>query len=174
MIGGTRPVPLEIKRANGNPGCRPLNENEPVHERGIPDQPLLLSEDAKAHWDRLAPILHKARVLTVADAETLGALCESLARYYRAEKHLAEEGEIIYAKAKSSRATRPYQNPWLTVSREALSRVLAIGTEFGLTPSSRCRIKVPLGTEESNPLSVYLGGARVDLESPAEEEPEIS
>lgn len=163
MVQPTKPS--SQRSAEGNRSKKPFNENRPTPDRGIPAMPKGLSPAAKTHWRRIAPILDKARILTLADGETLGALCESLARYYKAERKLQKEGEIV--DGGDTREGRSYKNPWLMVSQDALKTVLSIGMEFGMTPSSRCRVDVPPVTDADDPISLYLDAARVGVD-PAE------
>ena len=55
-MAGRKPKPTEMKRAQGNPGRRPLNNNEPK-PTGIPQCPSHLNEVAKREWRRIAPEL---------------------------------------------------------------------------------------------------------------------
>src|SRR5689334_3828108 len=51
---GPAPKPTAIKKIQGNPGKRPLNENEPQLEPGIPECPDYLDEIARKEWARIA------------------------------------------------------------------------------------------------------------------------
>ena len=54
MQPGVRPKPTVLKVLNGNPGKRPLNENEPQFSKKIPDCPKYIQDDgiAYAEWNR--------------------------------------------------------------------------------------------------------------------------
>ncbi len=48
---GRKPVPTYLKVIRGNPGKRPLNENEPVPDGALADPPEWMSESQKAGWN---------------------------------------------------------------------------------------------------------------------------
>ena len=57
MIRGRKPIPTVLKRRAGNPGKRPLNENEPEPEPGAPEPPSHLNAEAREVWDWLTVCL---------------------------------------------------------------------------------------------------------------------
>ena len=79
MITGRPPKPTVLKVLAGNPGKRRMNAQEPnagdIDTRVPPE----LSEAAKGHWQRLAPMLAKSGVLKQSDRDLLFCYCESYA-----------------------------------------------------------------------------------------------
>ena len=63
----------------GNPGKRPLNEDEPKPEAAISDCPPELSPSARKEWDRLSAELGALRMLTNLDRAALAAYCTAYA-----------------------------------------------------------------------------------------------
>ena len=61
---GRRPKPTRLKQLTGNPGKRPLNENEPKPEPNIPECPPELGPLAQREWNRLVGELGPLRILT--------------------------------------------------------------------------------------------------------------
>jgi phage terminase small subunit len=51
---GRPPKPTALKVLEGNPGKRPLNQNEPKPEKKAPNCPSWLLPDAKKEWRRLS------------------------------------------------------------------------------------------------------------------------
>jgi len=160
---GRKPLPTQMKVLAGNPGRRPLNPAEPsapAHSGRCPRW--VPRGEARAVWARLAPVLLRSQVLTELDEQALGLTCCAIADYLDARAippqatiraigaALAEDPdqgalvvEALLARAKSS-----------TSQLRAATALLA---EFGLTPSSRSRIKVsPAGGDD--PLDVFLRG----------------
>src|SRR5205085_7950964 len=76
---GRRPKPTRLKMLTGNPGKRPLNQDEPKPEASIPDCPPELSPAARQEWDRLAAELGALRMLTNLDRAALAAYCTAYA-----------------------------------------------------------------------------------------------
>ena len=65
---GRKPKPTALKKLEGNPGKRPLNELEPLPQVTMLRCPNWLEPEAKKEWRRLAPVLIGAGILTGADA----------------------------------------------------------------------------------------------------------
>lgn len=135
---GPAPKPTALKRLEGNPGRRPLNEREPQPARGArPSAPKWLSEAARAEWRRVVRDLHDTGVLTTIDLAVLEGYCVSYARWRAAESVLATSPEVV-----ESDKGNLYMNPWLGVGRTALRDMLRFAQELGMTPSARSRLQV--------------------------------
>jgi hypothetical protein len=70
-VAGRRPKPAALKLVTGNPGKRPLPQDEPVAVAGWPDKPEKLGKIASAEWDRLARLLDGELRLGKADGPHL-------------------------------------------------------------------------------------------------------
>src|SRR5882672_4123384 len=92
---GPAPKPTALKRAEGNPGKRPLNHSEPQPRPTAPRCPDHLDERAKKEWKRLVPILRRMKVLTEADWMALANLCQTWSTLVKAQEKLTEMG-ILY------------------------------------------------------------------------------
>jgi P27 family predicted phage terminase small subunit len=115
----------------GNPGKRPLNQNEPEPQPGEPGMPPYLSAAAKAKWQQLTPILLGMGVLTVADGDALALYCETWANYVRSIRTLRSKK----ATPADREAARRERNNCFGVMEKMFAR-------FGLTPADRSRIHV--------------------------------
>jgi phage terminase small subunit len=91
-----RPKPTRLKLLTGNPGKRPLNNNEPHPEVAIPDCPLELGPVAKQEWDRMAAQLGPLRMITQLDRAALASYCAAyaLGRGDPGHPDLRRDGEI--------------------------------------------------------------------------------
>jgi P27 family predicted phage terminase small subunit len=136
-LRGPAPKPTAIKKAEGNPGKRKLNTQEPQPVPGAPECPDHLDAVAKKEWSRLSEILLAMKVLTEADYIALGNLCQAYSTLIDAQKHL-NKGGILF------KTPNGYvqQNPLLGIIRAQMNIVNGLVREFGLTPSSRTRIAV--------------------------------
>ena len=85
MRPGRKPKPTADKAARGNPGRRPLNQNEPQFA-GRAKMPRWLSDAAKKEWRRLAPELERIGVLTMAGETAFAIYCQSVGEYIDAVK----------------------------------------------------------------------------------------
>lgn len=123
----------------GNPGKRPLNDREPTLPPAIPECPEYLDDEAKAEWFRTAKVLSDMGLLSLADRSALAAYCVVYSRWVHAEEQVKKFGSIV----KSPEKGFPMKSPYLTVADQALESMRKFMVEFGLTPSSRSRIRVP-------------------------------
>ena len=73
---GMKPKPSEIKKAEGNPGGRPLchNNTRPPDPKSL-DLPELLDEVARREWWAIAPELQAMGLLTLVDKSALAMYC---------------------------------------------------------------------------------------------------
>lgn len=143
----TKFKPTKLKILEGNPGRRPLNENEPNPIPIAPECPNWLLDDAKKEWKRLAPELERLGLLTIIDKAAFAGYCQSYAKWKAAEEFIKKNGTTyrIPKKDKSGKVVSVYIAPFpeVAIANQSLKQVRAFATEFGLTPSSRGRIYLP-------------------------------
>jgi P27 family predicted phage terminase small subunit len=136
---GRKPKPTTLKVLAGNPGRRPLNKHQLQVPVEVPECPDYLDDEAKAEWFRMAKVLQDMGLLTQADRTALAAYCVAYSRWMAAEAQVRRLGTIV----KSPLKNFPMKSPYLTVADQALETMRKFMVEFGLTPSSRSRIRVP-------------------------------
>ena len=137
-MAGRPPKPTKLKMLQGNPGRRPLPENEPQPTVAIPTRPGWLSVEAKHEWRRLAPELERLELLTLVDRGAFAAYCQSWGLYVDAVKDLLENG-TIFVTAKGYQSPRPSVGMMVKM----LSAMSRFGGKFGLSPSDRAKIDLP-------------------------------
>jgi len=150
---GRKPKPTAMRILQGNPGKRALNDREPVPPRGMPECPEYLDPVAQAEWARTADILHEMGLLSLADRTALAAYCTAYSRWIHAEDQVRKFGAIV----KSPEKGFPMKSPYLTIAEQSLETMRKFMVEFGLTPSSRSRIRVPEGGGAQDELELFLG-----------------
>jgi len=84
----------------------------------------------------LTPLLKELGVLGDVDRDALAAYCVKYSEWVEATGMVKDKGMILSGK------NGAYTNPAVWIAAKALKQMIAIGTEFGMTPSSRSRIKV--------------------------------
>lgn len=154
-MAGRKPKPTPLKKLEGNPGKRKLNEKEPEPGNGMPTCPKWLLPDAKREWRRLARKMNQMGVLTVVDRAAFAAYCQSYARWKEAQDQLNSEG-ATYETENGMR--RP--SPWVAICNTEQRLMMQAAGEFGLTPSSRSRIVAGGGgsKESEDEMEALLGG----------------
>lgn len=152
---GRKPKSTSQRKLDGNPGKRPLNENEPHHDPpadsfDTPPAELVDAPIAVAEWRRLAPLLRRARQVTEADRSALVALCLEWSRYLDATKKVRDTGLVVQTKS-----GYPMPNPYLPIATKALAACNKLWPELGLTPSSRSRVKTDGPPAADDPWSEF-------------------
>lgn len=143
---GRKPQPTALKLLRGNPGQRPINDAEPQFTVRLPTPPTQLSESAKSIWRREGRRLVQAGVFTVADAAAFAAWCQSYARWLEMVEMLNRTGPIL----RIDESPGFKINPLVAAVRDAQADFIRAGVEFGLTPSSRTRVKTMMQTKPSS------------------------
>jgi P27 family predicted phage terminase small subunit len=134
---GRKKTSAKILQLRGNPGRRRINDAEPKPETGVPKKPDFLTETAKKYWNYHAKRLDKAGILSRVDLGILAAYCTAVATLDKAEKMLAEHGYT-----QTTLQSGEKKSPWVLIAKEARDQIRSIGSELGVTASSRARIKV--------------------------------
>ena len=117
---GRRPKPTALKLLQGNPGRRPIDDSrEPKPDLALPQCPDELHGAGLREWNRIVPELYKVGLLTKIDQGMLLGYC--LARHRLAEA-VAEDD--------------------FRKERAALEIMHRYMVEFGMSPSSRSRVKI--------------------------------
>lgn len=132
---GPQPQPTALKIERGNPGQRPLNQDEPQlapASRAVPDG---LDGRAKEEWLRLVDELTDKGVLTVGDMSAFEEYCRLVGD--------VDTYERLIAKLVKRKGGREYAHSlgypnYLLKLRTQLRQQAA---HLGLTPSSRSGVK---------------------------------
>ena len=127
---------VEQRALEGLPG---KSRVAPVVEKGeVPECPKWLTGIAEEEWNRVAPALHAAGLLTGLDVSALVGYCACYAKWRQAEQQLAEEGLTILTPNGSTQI-----HPCQSISNQAQKLLLSWVKAFGLSPDSRGRMELP-------------------------------
>ncbi len=131
------PQPTAIAKLRGNPGHRPLAENEPQpRDLGrCPDPPGSLDDYEREVWDEIAPMLYEMGVLTVVDVDALATYCRAKVRYIDANEIISVDGHTRLGSAGNT-----VVHPEIYVMEKAATEMHRIWQNFGMTPAARTRI----------------------------------
>lgn len=145
-IRGRKPKPVELKELQGNPGKRalPARRSRQQARRQAPSAPAWLAEEAQREWRRMAHTLVSMRVLTDTDMTALAAYCDAYGRWLEARVLLDRDGLLVDTGTGSQKV-----HPAWTIANQAMTQMRAFMVEFGLTPSSRSRVRVDAPAEKS-------------------------
>jgi len=142
MAKGRPPKPTAIKILNGNPGNRELNKSEPgytkINAENIPPCPETLNKNGKKEWDRICILLGEFGILTEADQTAMMLYCQYFGIWIEAMDKIKSLGMIW-----KSQSGYPMPSPYIAIANKAEEKVRHYSSEFGMTPSSRSRMKAP-------------------------------
>ena len=141
---GRKPKPTALKVLEGNPGKRPLNNNEPKPEKKSPKCPSWLEPEAKKEWRRMSKILEELGILTEIDASAFSGYCQAYARWKEAEEFLTKHGTIF-----KTPSGYIQQVPQVSIAQTYLKIMKDFCSEFGLTPSARSRIHAAVDKKDT-------------------------
>lgn len=133
---GPAPKPTALKRLNGNPGHRPLNDDDLTVPASVPEAPENLCPAARDVWYRLGAKLASHGLITDLDEAAFAVLCESYAAYLELIVLARKDGPLVMVNG------QPVPNPYLCRSDKEAAKVQKLLAEFGLTPSSRARLNI--------------------------------
>lgn len=115
-------------------------EREALEEMPPPDW---LSEDAKAEWLRVVPILAQRRILTEADLGSVENYCMAMGTVREMEREIQRIGAVqkVYKMDKEGNSflVAIRKNPAVAIQSDAVNRARLLATELGCTPVSRSR-----------------------------------
>lgn len=160
-----------MKLAEGNPGKRPLNRREPTVNAALPSCPTWLAKEAKREWRRLARELNAAGLLATVDRAALAAYCQLWARWVAIEAELVltvpgKDGKPVpkYKMVGSTDKGYEFVNPLFGLALQTLKAMKQYMVEFGMTPSSRSRIRIDAPQEEKSLAEILFEGVMQDLD----------
>lgn len=127
---GPAPKPTALKKLQGNPGQRKLNESEPqpklLTDAKCPTQ--ITNEHAKGLWTYLAPKLCAHNLLTEIDLHAFESLCVTYGRWRHFEELVGSE--------------KYPDKGWIAAARNYQLQFYRWCGEFGLTPAARSRLSI--------------------------------
>lgn len=131
---GPAPKPTKLKALQGNPGKRPLNENEPEPTGEVKKPYGYVKHQPKISklWDKYAPVLKEMGLLTPADELAFIMMLRHAQICHDAWFHIRTEGIIRYDEQGIER-----KHPAMQIIRDNSSALLRYMAKFGFTPSDR-------------------------------------
>jgi len=160
-VPGRKPKPTNIKRLEGNPGKRPLNELEPEPMIDIPPCPPHLSDIAKIEWDRITRELEVVGIISQLDMVVVAGYCQDYARWVELEQNIKTDGifiEIEYLNKKGDVfLTKKVINPAVVEARHVLQQLRMYASELGLSPVARPKLQSGLKKKSKDLMGDIIG-----------------
>jgi P27 family predicted phage terminase small subunit len=135
---GRKPKPSHLRVVDGNPGRRPLNEDEPQTKAEIPDAPPhWLSDTAKDVYTTTLKDCPEG-LLRDLDLSMFARWCFHHDQFRQAQDAVSRYGQFV----KNGKSPVPAQNPALAVANKQSLIMAKLEAEMGFTPSSRSRVRI--------------------------------
>jgi P27 family predicted phage terminase small subunit len=149
MKPGRKPKPTVDKKLAGNPGNRPINENEPQFKKPKTTRaPVGLPKEVNAFWRKYAVELIERGVMTGQDIPAFLMMANHYTTAQKCFDLIQKLGLAVEDKNGSLR-----KNPLLQVARDNSTSFRLYANEFGLTPSARTRLEIPAPDDNEKSLS---------------------
>lgn len=151
-----RPKPTAIKELEGNPGKRAINHDEPKVPKGVPEMPKGMGTAAKRHWRIFVRELMTVGVLSIVDGIALAEACKCAAlaeKYFIAAQKEPMVQEIYFNKEGEPAGTKWKPNPAMPAYIMCSKNMKQYLIEFGLTPSSRTKLRIEKPKDEGETLA---------------------
>lgn len=141
MARGRPATPTAIKIADGNPGNRPINTNEPK-PKGVLTAPKTLSKDAKAHWTRIVFSMD-AGVFAPPDEGLLASWCEARANHDTATTMLKNEPMVVLGSTGQLTVS-----PWIKIQSDMARLMISLAQQLGFNPAARAKLHAPVSDDD--------------------------
>jgi P27 family predicted phage terminase small subunit len=137
---GRPPLPTWLKELRDPSRARDVGEPAPEAALYIPPPRELADRPhASEFWEVHLPLLVKNRMLTEVDMTAFAAACLAYEAWILAEKDLKDNGAVTKTENGYS-----VQSAYFTIAASRRKEFVEMLREFGLTPSSRTRIKIQI------------------------------
>jgi len=148
---GPRPKPVAIHKMNGT-YRKDRQRGGESPDANIPDRPKIVTGEARKEWERMAPKLAKAGLLSSWDIATFTMYCLTWKEFLAVSRKLKKLSDYVATTSNGN----VIQSPLVGIKNQVYKRLLQICTEFGLTPSSRASLNVGAVSEELDPLEEIM------------------
>lgn len=112
----------------------------------LPNPPDFLDENAKRVWWDNIEVLVSNKLFTEADTYALAGFCLAWSQIISAQKVTSEKlkGNLVFKTSKDENSNYIMSTPYTTIIQKNLVIAKAYASEFGMTPSSRGRMQLPV------------------------------
>ena len=142
---------------------RHAGTRNPEPPEGAPAKPATLRGEAAKEWDRMIVRLAKSKSLSPVDDGVLAWYCKLHARAERLETALAAEVPFfdkVTVDGSGQEHVERKVHPGFAQCRQYDLPLRVCLVEFGLTPASRGRVKLPETSESEDPFQEFDGSPR--------------
>jgi P27 family predicted phage terminase small subunit len=135
-MAGRKPIPTTLKLIRGTARPHRINKDEPMPPVSVPEPPAHLEDRARAKFAEMAGMLARCGVMTELDRDALARYAVIWCRWIDAEAEIKRKGPIV-----KTEGGNIIHSPYLAVANRCHRQLAQLEGEFGLTPSSRSRVR---------------------------------
>jgi P27 family predicted phage terminase small subunit len=150
MANPPKPTGLKVLQGTDKQHPERVNHDEPKPVAGDLVRPSWVLPRARKHWDRFLYSIQSMNVGQPVDAEGLATLCNALQEYLDASKDVQKYGITLREERRDRDGGLSIivkSNPAVMARSDAWRRMNTMMQQFGLTPSSRAKLKVEKAEE---------------------------
>jgi P27 family predicted phage terminase small subunit len=155
-MAGRKPLPTHLKLVKGTARRHRINHEEPRPAVAVPAPPAHLDARARTRFTEMAEVLARHGVMTELDTSALARYAVIWCRWVDTEADVKRRGPVV-----KTEGGNIIQNPFLSIANKCLYQMAQIESEFGLTPSSRSRIRAAVPADAADPFEAYLNNGRI-------------
>lgn len=119
----------------------------PTPEPQTPTCPDWLDDEAKDCWNEVIEHLDEMRIITRVDGKLLAQYCQLWSRWKKAELFIQKYGNSYPIRNDDGTVKCFVQYPEVAIARTLATQLSRLSAEFGMSPSARTRINVPVRIE---------------------------
>lgn len=161
MARGPKPKPTALKLITGNPGKRAIPEDIPQPTGELEDCPDFVVGAARTYWPYVTGLIQSVPGVSKRPDEVAAAvMCQAICDFVEATEALSENGGSYQDVETKAGGVMTRIHPAVAVRKTSFDQIMKICAEFGLTPSSRTRLKADLGGDKKNPNDKYFSQAK--------------
>lgn len=158
MTAGRKKKPTNMHVINGTDRPCRRNDDEPQPDllNKIPDPPSFLSDYAVEEWFSMSEKLYSLGLLSNIDTSAFSLYCQSWGEFVEAQEKIngnIEKGTIGTGLTITTDKGNELQHPLVSISHTAMTLCHKFLSEFGMTPSSRSKVKVSDPGKKKNKFS---------------------
>lgn len=150
-MAGRKPLPTHLKLLKGTARPHRMNRNEPMPSVCAPEPPAQLEDRARRKFTEIAEMLARCGVMTELDAGALARYAVIWCRWLDAEAEIKRRGPVV-----KTEGGNIIHSPFLSVANRCHAQLTQLEGEFGLTPSSRSRVRAASPPIETDPLAAQF------------------
>ena len=155
-LTGRPPKPTKLRKLEGNPGKRRINDKEP-QPNGDLLRPAFVSGAAAEEWNRAVGAMPPA-FYTAADVPVLTVYCLAWVMYRNALGQVASEGMTSVGSTGQKVA-----HPAIAIASKQAEILMRAADRLGMSPVARTRLEIPDAQQQSKFAGLAGGRARLQV-----------